>query len=256
MIKKAIIGGTGVYHLDGEHTVKDVKTSYGTVTVYIQTVGDKKIAFLPRHGKGHSAPPHRINYRANIKALKQLGAEQILATAAVGSLNTDYPPGSFVILEQFIDFTKQRASTFYDGKDGVIHADMAAPYCPALIKAMEQRTVETGIEILGRGTYICVEGPRFETEAEIKFFSHIGGDIVGMTSVPEVILARELGMCYAAVGIVTNWCNGIVEKNISHREIIDIMEKGRVGVVELFLELFRSGAALDKCNCSAGLIKL
>ncbi len=256
MVEKAIIGGTGVYHLEGEHITKDVETPYGTVTVYIQTTDYGDIAFLPRHGKVHSVPPHRINYRANIKALEQLGVKRVLATAAVGSLNRDYPPGSFVIPDQFIDFTKQRINTFYEGKDGVIHADMAEPYCPVLIKALEQRAIKTGIEVSGRGTYVCVEGPRFETKAEIMLFKQIGGDMVGMTSVPEAVLARELGICYAAMGLVTNWCNGIVNDAISHKEITNIMERGRAEVIGLFMEVFHSENALDKCNCADGLIRL
>jgi 5'-methylthioadenosine phosphorylase len=256
LIEKAIIGGTGVYHLDGESTVKEVDTTYGTVTVYIQDTDNGKVAFLPRHGRGHAVPPHRINYRANVMALKQLGVKRVLATAAVGSLNLDYPPGSLVLPDQFIDFTRQRTGTFHDGDDGVVHVDMAEPYCPTLMDALEKEAAKTGASLLGRGTYVCVEGPRFETKAEIGFFKAIGGDMVGMTGVPEVVLAREMGLCYAAVGIVTNWCNGMVEQPISHSEILDIMKKGRASVVRLFLDVFGRRDGLDKCSCGEGIIRL
>jgi len=256
LVEKAIIGGTGVYRLDERSSEQDIQTPYGTVKLYIQRTGNEDIVFLPRHGHGHSVPPHKINYRANIKALQQLGVKKILATAAVGSLNTHYPPGSLVILDQFIDFTKNRDSTFYDGEDGVVHADMAHPYCPMLIGALEERGREIGVGIEGRGTYICVEGPRFETKAEIKYFTFIGGDMVGMTNVPEVVLARELGLCYGAVGIVTNWCNGMVEESISHREILEIMKRGRERLISLFTDVFNSEASGDKCHCHEGIIRL
>ncbi len=256
MVQKAIIGGTGVYQLGGKGCRQDIKTPYGTVRLYIQRADGGDIAFLPRHGEGHSLPPHRINYRANIKALKQLGVKRVLATAAVGSLNPSFPPGSLVVLDQFIDFTKTRAVTFYDGEEGVIHADMADPYCPELISALEKKGKHTGAGIEGRGTYICVEGPRFETKAEIKYFRLIGGDMVGMTNVPEVVLARELGLCYSAVGIVTNWCNGMVEKPISHHEIFEIMKRGRDKLTGLFTDVFASEQYGNKCSCSKGIIRL
>lgn len=256
LIKKAIIGGTGVYRLNGENTEKSVHTPYGTVTLYVQNIRNEEIAFLPRHGIGHSVPPHRINYRANIKALEQLGVKKILATAAVGSLNEHFPPGSLVIPDQFIDFTKQRVSTFYDGIGEVVHGDMADPYCPVLMKALEECGVKSNIKISGIGTYVCVEGPRFETKAEIRFFKSIGGDMVGMTGVPEVVLAREMGICYAAMGIVTNWGNGMADQPISHKELLDIMKKGRANVIELFLDVFNNNNTLDECNCSEGMLKL
>lgn len=256
MLENAIIGGTGVYSLDGNSLEKEISTPYGKVKVYIQKIGHTEIAFLPRHGIGHSVPPHNINYRANIKALEQLGVKRILATAAVGSLNYDYSPGSLVLLEQFIDFTKRRPCTFYDGQDGVVHVDMADPYCSELMTAVEQESTEFGIDIKGRGTYICVEGPRFETKAEIQFFKAIGGDMVGMTNIPEVVLARELGMCYGAVGIVTNWCNGMVDQPISHREIRTIMKEGRDRLLKLFIHVFTNMQFERKCRCSDSVVRL
>jgi 5'-methylthioadenosine phosphorylase len=250
----AIIGGTGVYRLDGGSCEMEVETRYGRVKVYLQEVGGKEIAFLPRHGAAHSVPPHRINYRANVKALEQIGVKKILATAAVGSLNFNFPPGSLVVLEQFIDFTRYRPHTFYDGEEGVVHVDMADPYCRELSGSLEQIAREIGIDIKGRGTYVCVEGPRFETKAEISFFRSIGGDLVGMTNVPEVVLARELGICYSAVGIVTNWCNGMVEAPISHGEITGIMKSGREQLLKLFIEVFERGRLEGKCLCNQGKI--
>lgn len=256
MAKYAIIGGTGVYRLDGQMREQKVGTRYGEVTVFIRQAGDNEIAFLPRHGTGHSVPPHRINYRANIKALEQLGVKRILATGAVGSLNYDFPPGSLVLMDQFIDFTRQRSHTFYDGEDGVVHVDMANPYCPVLSDAVDQAARRASIDIAGRGTYICVEGPRFETRAEIAFYRSIGGDMVGMTNVPEVVLAGELGMCYCAVGIVTNWCNGMVDSPISHGEILDIMKRSRSLLLDLFIDIFTDGSIEQECGCGKRLIRM
>lgn len=256
MVEHAIIGGTGVYGLNGNSREEVVDTGYGSVKVYIQKYGEKEIAFLPRHGAGHSIPPHMINYRANIKALKSIGVKKILATAAVGSLNFGYPPGSLVTLEQFIDFTRFRPHTFYDGEEGVIHVDMADPYCRDLTGTLEDTAPAVGVIISGRGTYICVEGPRFETRAEISYYRSIGGDLVGMTNVPEVVLARELGICYGAVGIVTNWCNGMVSSPISHNEIRTIMHRGREQLLKLFIEVFNTAGSNKNCRCSEGIIRM
>ncbi len=256
MVENAIIGGTGIYSLEGGSVEETIKTSYGEVRVYIQNMKGHPVVFLPRHGAGHSVPPHRINYRANIKALKQLGVKRILASAAVGSLNYNYPPGSLVVLEQFIDFTKSRPYTFYDGEEGVVHADLADPYCVRLMEALEKGSQQTGVNIDGRGTYVCVEGPRFETRAEIRFFRSIGGDMVGMTNVPEVVLAREVGICYGAVGIITNWCNGMTDQPISHGEIRSIMRKGREQLLRLFVHVFTGMDLDEKCRCSESIVRL
>ncbi|MBA1335407.1 MAG: 5'-methylthioadenosine phosphorylase [Firmicutes bacterium] len=256
MVEYAIIGGTGVYGLDGDSREEVVDTRYGSVKVYVQKHGEKEIAFLPRHGAGHSTPPHMINYRANIKALESIGVKKILATAAVGSLNFSYPPGSLVVLEQFVDFTRFRPHTFYDGEEGVIHVDMADPYCRDLSRALEDTAPTAGTIISGRGTYICVEGPRFETRAEISFYRSIGGDLVGMTNVPEVVLARELGICYSAVGIVTNWCNGMVSSHISHSEIKTIMDTGREQLLKLFIKVFNNAGSDGNCGCGEGIIRI
>ncbi|MDK2985291.1 MAG: 5-methylthioadenosine phosphorylase [Clostridia bacterium] len=258
MITKAIIGGTGVYDLGEKTEEKNITTNYGEAKVYIKEIAGQKIAFLPRHGAQHSVPPHRINFRANISALHKLGVKEILATAAVGSMNMDFPPGSLVLLDQFIDFTKARPLTFYEGEEGVIHTDMRKPYCGRLQKILLQKAATKKLELKQKGVYVCVEGPRFETEAEIKFYRHIGGDLVGMTNVPEVVLARELQMCYAAVGIVVNWCNGVVPEDISHDEIITIMKEAKEKISSLFIKVFtehnENGAF--ECNCQNCLIEL
>ncbi|HHW54308.1 MAG: S-methyl-5'-thioadenosine phosphorylase [bacterium] len=221
--KVAIIGGTGVYDLDflAEKKTITVSTPYGAVSLqtgFYQGIGT---AFLARHGQNHSVPPHQINYRANIWALKELGVQQILATAAVGSLRRDLPPGHLVLVDQFIDFTKQRPLTFFEGKNSpVVHTDLTEPYCPQLRRILLE-AAPAGCQVQDGGVYVCTEGPRFETPAEISFYAQVGGDVVGMTGVPEVVLAREMGLCYAAIALVTNYGAGLSSQPLTHEEVVE-----------------------------------
>lgn len=237
----AIIGGTGVYdpHLLEDVTSCEIATPYGAVEVQIGTYKGVRVAFMPRHGKGHSIPPHKINYRANIWGLKALGVETILATAAVGSINPEMRPGDFVIVDQFLDFTKGRAATFFDeGDQGVVHIDVTEPYCPYVRGVLVEVGARLGFPLHPRGTYVCVEGPRYETAAEIRAFRILGGDVVGMTSVPEVVLAREAGICYATMAMVTNMGAGMNGRALSHDEVVEIMALNTERVRRLALETF------------------
>lgn len=237
MIKTAIIGGTGVYDPELLDDVREVvqNTKYGSVKVTIGKFEGHEVGFIPRHGSDHSVPPHLINYRANIMALKELGVENIIATAAVGSLNFELKPGHFVLADQFLDFTKVRNHTFFEGgEEGVIHCDMTVPYCPKVRAALEQVAKEKNKPVHNGGVYVCTEGPRFETAAEIRMFKMMGGDIIGMTSVPEVCLARELGICYGNISIVTNFAAGISPTILTHAEVVEIM-KTRIADVRILL---------------------
>ena len=220
----AVIGGTGVYDpaLFEETTAREVGTPYGAVTVQVGRFLGREVAFLNRHGAGHAVPPHRVNYRANVAALKTLGVRAILATAAVGSLNVNMAPGHFVFVDQFLDFTRNRPQTFYD--DRVVHLDMTEPYCPELRRVLWEKARELGLPAHPGGTYVCTEGPRFETPAEIRMFRHMGADVVGMTGVPEVVLAREAEICYAAIAVVANYAAGVTPARLSHPEVVAAME--------------------------------
>ncbi len=237
MIKTAIIGGTGVYDPylleDAREIIQD--TPYGKVKVICGGYKGIEIAFIPRHGEKHSVPPHLINYRANIMALKKLGVTNIIGTAAVGSLHFDFKPGQYVLADQFLDFTRNRPSTFYEGGEyGVVHCDMTIPYCPELRAALVKGGEEHGIKIDNGGVYVCSDGPRFETAAEIAMYKQLGGHLVGMTSVPEVCLARELGICYANISIVTNFAAGISPGVLTHSEVLEMM-KGSLGNIRKIL---------------------
>jgi len=256
-VEKAIIGGTGVYEI-GKSSQQKIKTEYGSVIVdIVKTNNGTEIAFLARHGKGHSTPPHLINYRANMKALKDLGVKYIYATGAVGSCNENFAPGDVVMLKDFMDFTKTRPLTFYEGSEtGVAHVAMDAPYCRNLREKFLNSAQKTGLEIKGDAVYVCTEGPRFETASEIKMYKMLGADVVGMTNVPEVVLAKELGMCYQTLGIITNWCTGIKGAVIDH-DITDIVEKNKQLITETFmLALTGQELSQDNCNCKASLLKL
>lgn len=222
----AIVGGTGVYAVDGMEDVerRSVDTPYGRAHVVVGRMQGKEIAFMPRHGEQHSIPPHRINFRANIKALKKLGIRSIIATNAVGSLRDDWLPPALVLIDQFIDNTKARADTFFDGDDdSVEHVDMTEPYCPRLRGVIRSAAREQSLELHDGGTYLCAEGPRFETPAEIRMYRTWGADVVGMTNYPEVALAREARICYAAICMVTNLAAGISPTPISHLEVVESM---------------------------------
>ncbi len=224
----ALIGGTGLSdsNLISNSQNHVVETKYGKVPVKIGTFAGKKICFLARHGADHSVPPHLINYRANIMALKHLGVKEVIATAAVGSLNKDMQLNHFVIADQFLDFTKARPSTFHDGgPEGVVHLDVTEPYNAKvrnyLARAMEEVKEEAPeIEFHKYGNYVTCEGPRFETPAEIRMYTILGGDLVGMTSVPECVLAKEAGLEYANISYVTNMAAGLTDEIMSHQDVL------------------------------------
>ena len=240
-----IIGGSGVYeitHKADSCTDKLVKTDYGDVEVSILDIFDKKVAFIPRHAAGHSIPPHKINYRANIDALKNVGVTKIIATNSVGSMNEDMPPGSFVIPDDFLDFSQDRVKTFYENK--VVHIDVTEPYCPSLRDVLDK----SGEVILG-GTYVCTEGPRFETPAEIRMFKMLGGDLVGMTGVPEVTLAREMEICYNSICIVSNYASGISDMELTIDEVFEMVSNKQSDLLELIYNFIKNVDDSTDCTC-------
>ncbi len=251
-IRLAIIGGTGVYDPRILENIREeiITTPYGDAKVRIGTYAGEEVAFLARHGTNHSVPPHLINYRANIWALKMLGVERVIATTAVGSVNRNMKPGDFVIVDQFLDFTKGRQSTFFEGGDaGVVHTDFTEPYCPEIRTVLSAAAQEVGISAHPSGTYVCTEGPRFETPAEIRMFATLGGDLVGMTNVPEVVLAREAGICYATVSMVTNFAAGISPTNLTHEEVLEVMAANSENLKRLVMASLAKIAVERHCHC-------
>jgi 5'-methylthioadenosine phosphorylase len=256
MARIAIIGGTGLYDPRILRNVSEekVSTPYGEVEYKVGEYAGEAVAFIPRHGSKHSIPPHLINYRANIWAMKKIGVQSIIATTAVGSLNRAMAPGHFVLTDQFLDFTKNRVTTFYEGGErGVVHVDVTEPYCPSLRAVLLAAAKENGIAVHDRGTYVCAEGPRFETPAEIKAYALLGGDIVGMTNVPEVVLAREAEMCYATVSMVTNFAAGVSPQPLTHGEVLDAMRVNMENIKTLVMTAIERIDPAADCACRRAL---
>ena len=203
-----IIGGTGIYALEGlQDTVwHDVDTPFGPPSDQLMsgTLNAVQIVFLPRHGRGHKIPPSELNFRANIDAMKQLGVTEILSLSAVGSLREDLSPGTFVIVDQFIDRTFARIKSFF-GTGMVAHVSIADPVCPRLGDALENAASGLDMEVIRGGTYLAMEGPQFSSRAESELYRNWGCDVIGMTNMPEAKLAREAELCYSTVAMVTDY---------------------------------------------------
>lgn len=249
--KKAIIGGTGVYDAQRlkNNEQQTMETPFGKTVYTLGEYGGDTVVFLPRHGEGHHLPPHQVPYRANLYALRELGVTEIYATAAVGSVHKNLPPGSLVVVDQFLDFTKSRPVTFFEDGNPVTHVDMTDPFCGRLRKKLAKSAAEQSLPIVYGGTYVCTEGPRFETSAEIRMFDRMGGDVVGMTAVPEVVLAKELGMCYASVAMVTNYCSGITGDVLTHQEVLDVMSENVHRIRDLFFHTLLAPDPDESCTC-------
>ncbi|MGM0770159.1 MAG: MTAP family purine nucleoside phosphorylase [Halobacteriota archaeon] len=243
-IDAAILGGVGFdSYLDGY--AKIVNTPYGDVGVYIIELNGKSVAIVPRHsGAAEHVPPHMINYRANVWAIKELGVKRIIATNSVGTMK-GHGIGTFVIPDDFIDITKTRISTFYDNK--TIHVDMTEPYCPQISKCIMSTLEKKGLQYT-RGTYVCTEGPRFETRAEIRMMSMIG-DIVGMTGLPEVVLARELEICYASICTITNQACGLTDNKITADEVVDELGTKRDLLMDVLMDIIDNIPETRDCDC-------
>jgi len=235
MPRIAIIAGSGLETSFSVRESSGIDTPYGFVNISMLDMSGRVIVFLQRHGPAHSVPPHRINYRANIFALKKADVEFVIATNAVGSLRRRIRPGDFIVPDQMIEFTKLRPSTFFEGEDGrVIHTDMTEPYSVTARNELVKSCQERGWRVHTSGVYVCAEGPRYETPAEITMFRRLGGDIVGMTGYPEAVLAKELGLKYATLCVATNYAAGL-QQRISHDEVVELMGKS-MGKVKQVVE--------------------
>ncbi len=205
-----IIGGSGIERPAEGFVEQQIVTPYGTALAWTGSGEQADTVFLSRHGVEHDVPPHRINYRANIWALRQLGVDRVVATFAVGGIAEDIPPGGVVALSDIIDFTSGREFTFFNGgEEGLRHTPFTEPFSPPLREALVRLAPTYGLSMRPSGVYICFNGPRFETAAEIRMSAIMGADVVGMTAMPEAILARELEIHYAGVAISVNWAAGV-----------------------------------------------
>ena len=250
-----IFGGTGIYESglleDAQETRPDTRYGPPSDTITVGVFRGRKIAFLPRHGKDHSIPPHRINYRANIEAFRQMGITRIIAPSAVGSLKEELKPGDFALPSQYIDYTKSRDYSFSDiGR--TIHISMADPFCPELQDAISVAAQKQDIALQTGKTYVCIEGPRFSTRAESKMYRQIGADIIGMTLVPECQLAREAQICYASVSTITDY-DAWAERPVTAKEVIKTLSKNVERTKALLTEVIDIIPPKRCCTCADAL---
>jgi len=246
-----IIGGTGFSEIPGfEPEREEVATGFGAVPVFRGELASKEVLFVPRHGADRRLAPHQIPYQANIAALHSLGCTHLLATNAVGAIREDIEPGHLVVPDQFLDFTTRRPLSLAEGFDEEIpHIDVTNPYCDYLRRLIAEQAWAMGLVIHQDMVYVCTEGPRFETPAEIRMFAQLGGDIVGMTGVPEVVLAREAGICYASVCVATNYAAGLAPEPLTAGEVYELMDKVRPSLCELLTEVITRLDPDADCLC-------
>lgn len=252
-----IIGGSGLYEMEGMRKVRRVKvrTPFGdpSDSLVVGELEGRTLAFLPRHGRGHRIPPHRINFRANIYAMKKLGAKSILSISAVGSMREGIRPGDIVVVDQFYDHTRQRTNTFFS--DGIVgHIPFADPVCPGLAAVAWKAARKAARRVHRGGTYLCMEGPAFSTRAESRIYRKWGVDVIGMTNMPEAKLAREAELCYATLALATDYdCWHESEEDVSIEAILELLRRN----VETSKRIVREAARLlpgkEGCGCGDSL---
>jgi 5'-methylthioadenosine phosphorylase len=250
-----VFGGSGFYELLESPQEVKVNTPYGppSAALMIGEIGGRRVAFLPRHGKVHSLPPHKINYRANIWAMKEAGVSQILGPCACGSLQPHVEPGDFVICDQFVDRTSGRPDTFYDGPN-TTHVSSADPYCPAMREVAIAKAAELGITTHTTGTVVVIQGPRFSTRAESKWFASQGWEVINMTQYPEAYLARELEICYVNISLITDHDAGAegVEP-VSGEEVYRVFNENNSKVKALIHAMIPALPTVRACSCAHAL---
>ena len=253
-----VYGGTGLCEFLQDVEEVKVETPYGPPSdlVALATVAGKRVAFLPRHGRNHSLPPHIIPYRANAYAMKQLGVSRIIGPTACGSLQAHVKPGDFVVCDQFVDRTWGRPDTFFDGPVAT-HIMGADPYCEDLRKLVVEVTKSKGIPVHEKGTVVVVQGPRFSTRAESAWYSKMGWEVINMTQYPEVILARELGMCYVNIALVTDYDAGCVGlagvQPVTADEVVKVLQANNERVRAVILDLIERMTIGPCADCTEAM---
>jgi 5'-methylthioadenosine phosphorylase len=257
-----VIGGSGFYAFLDDVTETKVDTPFGppSDSLFTGVIGDRRVAFLPRHGRKHHLPPHRINYRANLWALASVGVRQVLGPCAVGGLRPEYGPGTLVVPDQFVDRTKSRAQTFYDGEPvlgrmpNVVHMSLADPYCPAGRRTVVDVAQASGWDAIDGGTLVVIEGPRFSTRAESVWHSSQGWSTVGMTGHPEAALARELGLCYTSMNLVTDLDAGVeTGEGVTHEEVLKVFAQNVDRLRDVLFDVVKALPTERDCLCAHAL---
>ncbi len=250
-----VFGGSGFYSfLEATETV-EIETPYGPPSAppVIGEVGGRRVAFIPRHGTKHEFPPHRINYRANVWAMKELGVGRIIGPCAAGSLRREVALGDFVVCDQLVDRTRSRPHTFYDGPV-TTHISFADPYCETMRRIAIETGRSLGITMHERGTMVVIEGPRFSTRAESRWFASQGWDTLNMTGYPEAVLARELEMCYVNVSLITDYDVGVEDvPPVTHEQVIEVFTRNNERLRELLFAMIPALPAERDCPCATAL---
>lgn len=252
-----IFGGSGFYKLMDEGEELAIETPYGAPSdkLFVGKLAGKKVAFLPRHGKFHQHPPHKINYRANVYAMKSLGVSRVIAPCAAGSLQKHVRLGEFVVCDQYVDRTSGRIDTFYDGPIST-HVSAADPYCPELTKLAVEAGQACNIKMHPKGTVVVIQGPRFSTKAESKWFTSMGWEVINMTQFPEVHLIKELEMCPVNISLITDYDCGLSEEiePVSHSEVVKVFNANLGNLQKLLLKLVEAIPLVQtKCACNQAL---
>jgi 5'-methylthioadenosine phosphorylase len=254
-VEIGVFGGSGFYSLIENAHETWVETPYGAPSdrVAIGEIAGRRVAFLPRHGKDHRFPPHEINYRANVYAMKALGVKWIVGPTACGSLDKDVKPGSMVVADQLVDVTQGRKDTFYDGPI-TTHVSFADPYCPTLRPTTSAALRSLGIETHDRGTVVVIGGPRFSTRAESKWFAGQGFEVINMTQYPEAYLARELEMCYVNISLITDYDVGLEGMEpVSHQAVMEVFKANNERVKAAIGKLIATIPLDADCSCRHAL---
>jgi 5'-methylthioadenosine phosphorylase len=252
-----VFGGSGFYSFLESVEDVEVDTPYGKPSAppKVGDIGGRRVAFIPRHGTKHQFPPHRVPYRANVWAMKELGVERIIGPCAAGSLQLAVKPGHFVICDQLVDRTTGRTDTFYDGPE-TTHIAFADPYCPTMREVMIKQARDLGLDLHERGTVVVVQGPRFSTRSEAKWYRDQGWEVINMTQSPEAVLARELEICYANISLITDYDVGVEGEEmepVTHDTVIRVFNENNAKLREF---LFRIVPALPRerdCVCATAL---
>ncbi len=253
-----VFGGSGFYSLLTNPVERTINTPFGATSdrIAVGEIGGRRVAFMPRHGAGHRYPAHRVNYRANVWAMWSLGVRRIIGPCAAGSLQPLVKPGDFVVCDQFIDRTNGRADTYYDGPV-TVHISSADPYCPELRPLAVETGQALGITMHDRGTVVVVQGPRFSTRAESRWFTAMGWDVINMTQYPEVVLARELEICYLNISLITDWDVGLEGMAdiapVTVEEVIRVFGENNERVKRLIEELIPIIPTKAGCACGSAL---
>ncbi len=251
-----VVGGSGIYDIPGLE-IKDsvrVGTPFGEPSD-LYRVGrwaGSDVVFLPRHGSTHHIQPHKVNYRANIWGFRELGAGKIISICSAGGISPGMKPGSIAVPDQIIDMTDGRKATFYD-EDEVVHVDFSEPFCPDMRTLVFDAAEDAGVAVIKSGTYVCTNGPRLETGAEIRTFAGWGADMVGMTLMPEAVLARELEICFACIVVITNFAAGIAEKKLSTKDVLACMQASAESLRAVLRSVLSLAVRPSSCGCKQTL---